>query len=50
MTMSNTKSVGMSRFDTFSMPLRTPCTTTEWVSSRNAKVQMTGFTGLVLNS
>ena len=50
MMMSSTKSVGMRRFDTFSMPLRTPLTTTAWVRRMNPKVQSTGLTGSVLNS
>lgn len=50
MMMSRMNSVGMSRLDTFSMPLRTPFTTTRCVSTMNATVHTTGISGSVVNS
>ena len=50
MMMSRMNSVGMSRLETFSMPLRTPFTTTRCVSTMNATVHTAGMIGSVVNS
>ena len=49
-TISRINRVGMSRLDTFSMPLRMPCTTTKWVIRMNATAQNAGITGLWVKS
>ena len=49
-TTSSTNSVGIIIFDARSMPLRTPCIITKWVSASIATVQNTGRMGEAENS